>query len=621
MARVGLLSVLIWAWLAWGSLAGLIPRRQSLSPSHENAKRADDTCLPSDRMYSTETMPAGGFMPWEFMIPGSSLASTKYYMTIVNLTPYRLVKTSHHSYQFDTFDFGDVPSGKARQNTMVYTTRAGANRKDCNGEAYYRLDGTSKTFTIRGTTRIPDEYPMRTVVDLTGMGLGQREYGDPAPETSVTLVIAGSEQYGYTTSINFGSNNWMRQIYDVIKDRKLRHFVMPGSHDAGMGTISKAWVRLGSSANTQTQGLSTYDQLRVGSRYFDMRLVSVNGENDNFWAAHINDERANVPVGATGESLNDIISGINQFTGESPGEIIILSIRYMVNLDSSLDIRTRYWDTNRANAFYTKLEGIQNRCVGLEKTNTKFDRLKAQTLLDQNSGKGCVLILTDGALQAGVPVDRPSSGIYQGSKYMNRDDFWANKQETKSLAEAQTARMVDAAYRRDGDDGDRFSIMQWQCTPDVAAATLYGLSRIAMLPTNPALYWAGVNAMSPEAWPTVIMQDYVGQLLPGQAAFPGQLGAELRALVVGLNVYMVSQNCVVSKRRNPLLGGKMGKLSAASVQGQQRFTGIVYANGTVDMQPPRGFHLGRVEFFKNGTVFGNGTTIIDGDRRNTIFSL
>jgi len=101
---------------------------------------------------------------------------------------------------------------------MVYTTNIKANPVDDNGEAYYKLEGTSKTFTIRGTAHIPDTYPMRTVVDLTGMGLGQREYGNPEQEVPVTLVITGSEDYGYITSLGFGQrNNWMRQLYDVIK--------------------------------------------------------------------------------------------------------------------------------------------------------------------------------------------------------------------------------------------------------------------------------------------------------------------------------------------------------------------------------------------------------------------
>lgn len=585
----------------------------------------DDVCSAKDRMYSTETMPDGSFMPWYLMDPENAAASSKYYMTIVNLTPYRFVKTSQHSYQFDTFDFDDVPSGKARQNTLTYTSDVGADSVDDNGEAYYSLEGTDKTFEIRGTTHIPDDYPWRTVVDLTGMGLGQREYGDPGEETSVTLVITGSEEYGYITSLSFGANNWMHQLYDVIRDRQLRHVVMPGSHDAGMSSISSldsGWDGLGNSADTQTQGLGLYNQLRVGSRWFDMRIVSTNG--GGFWAAHVNDETSNAPVGATGQSLDDMIDDINRFTSESPGEVIIWWIRYMVDMNLNVPAGSgRYWDDDKANDFYNSLEAINNRCPDMS-ASTKFDLLEAQTFLDKNDGAGCVLLMIDGRLQDGVTNQRTSSGIYQGPTYMDRDDFWANKGDTESNAAAEVAHMVGKT--RDNGDSDDFAIMQWQVTPDLLTSLDYGLSTIAILPTNPALYWDAVNAMTPEVWPTVILQDYIGYIHLNEGSFPDDLGSEIRVLCMGLNLYMVSQNCDVSPRENPLLAPPASdKLARGLVERAlsnsttvvanssdpiDHFKGIIYANGTVDKHPPAGLHHGRARILKAGTVFGNGTVLL-----------
>ncbi|KLU87058.1 hypothetical protein MAPG_06063 [Magnaporthiopsis poae ATCC 64411] len=563
----------------------------------------ENQCLPSDEMFSKETMPSGNSMPWHLMGPENAAASTKYYVTIVNLTPYRFVKDRQHSYQFDVFDFGDVPSGKSRQNTLVYTTDVKANPVDDNGEAYYSIQGTDKKFTIRGTTHIPDNYPKRAVIDLTGMGQPQREYGFPEQEVPVTLVITGSEEYGYITSVVFGPDNWMHQLYDVIKDRELRHLVMPGSHDAGMSTISYAWDGAGTPGNSQNQGLNIYDQLRVGSRWFDMRLVSVKG--GGFWAAHVNDEVANVPVGATGESLDDIIAGINRFTSESPGEIIIWWVKYMVDLNLNVPAGTgRRWSEQKANEFYTALEKINNRCPDLG-NNVKFDRLKAQTLLDKNNGAGCVLIMTDGRLDQGITPDRPSSGIYRGRQYMDRDDYWAEKTNEVDNSAAQVSHMEKIT--RSGDNGDSFYIMQWQPTPDIYSSTfLYGLQRIALMPTNPALYWRALNSMKPNIWPTVIMQDYIGLLHLNEVGFPDQLGAEIRVLCIGLNLYMVSQNCKVSKTKHPLLQrGSMMSIFGEPDQSKD----VIYANGTVVNQVPAGFHLGRAPVLKAGTSFGNGTIL------------
>lgn len=109
---------------------------------------------------------------------------------------------------------------------------------DTNGYANYKLEGTDKTFQVHVTTHIPDSYERRVVFDLGGMGMGWRELGFPGERVSVALVITGSEQYGYVNSLQLNNIAWMRSMYDIIKDRQLRHVVMPGAHDAGMSKIS-----------------------------------------------------------------------------------------------------------------------------------------------------------------------------------------------------------------------------------------------------------------------------------------------------------------------------------------------------------------------------------------------
>ncbi|KAL8365461.1 hypothetical protein RB595_004326 [Gaeumannomyces hyphopodioides] len=563
-----------------------------------------DKCVASDKnmLGPAPPSPYGKFVPWLLMEPENAAVSSKYYITIVNLTPYKFVKESQHSYQLDTFDFDDIPSGRSRQNTLVYTTRIGANPKDDNGEAYYRIDGTNRKFTIRGTTHIPDDYPMRAVVDLSGMGQPQREYGFPGQEVPVTVVITGSEDYGYISSVAFGPANWMRRLYDVIKDRELRHVVMPGSHDAGMSTISRAWDGLGSEMNSQNQGLGLYDQLRAGSRYFDMRLVSVKG--GGFWAAHVNNERSDTPIGATGATLNDMIGDVNKFTAESPGEIVIWWVRYMVDLNLNVPAgKGRMWSPAKAEEFYDALEKINNRCPGLAGSGG-FDRLKARELMDRNGGAGCVLIMTDGALNGDVKKDRTSAGIYHGPTYMSRDDYWAEKDNEVDNSAAQVAHM----QRIDRSGGaDPFYIMQWQITPDVFSSTFtYGLQVLALLATNPVLYWRAVNAMDANAWPTVVMQDYICMLHLNEGGFPDQLGADVQVLCMGLNLYMVSLNCEASKTKHPLLQ----KRPSAFALGDDDASGkVIFANGTVVENAPNGFHLGRVRVLKAGTDFGNGTVL------------
>lgn len=461
-----------------------------------------DACQEHDNSYSNQTMPDGKFFNNLYFDETVLVLSSTYYITIVNLTPYTFRKTSDHSHGEDTFDFDHITSGKARQNAVAYT---GSKFVDDNGEAYYKLEGTDKTFTVRATTHQYDELSCRTVFDLTGMGLGQREYRDPHETSGVTLVITGSETYGYVASITFQPCNWMHGIYDAIKDRQLRHVVMPGSHDAGMSTISNpgsGGPLGGIKPNTQTQSLSIYDQLRVGSRWFDMRILSV---GSGFWAAHLVNELDTLPSGATGESLTDMIADVNKFMSEYPGELIIWHIRYMTRMPT-LDNGDRHWDNATANQFYDALENIENRCLGL-KNDVQLQEQTMDTFLKKNGGKGCVLLLTAGDIQDGVSASRNGSGIYLSDDYIHVDDFWAETDNAAGNAKLEVDHMH--GIPRDNSTGDMFSIMQWQDTPNAADSTHYGLDKFAVWASNPSLYWYGVNGMSPTSFPNVILQDYI----------------------------------------------------------------------------------------------------------------
>lgn len=574
---------------------------------------AINACNPQNLTYSNEVPPNGTYMPWNLMESIISVPGSRQYITIVNLTPHRFVLQNTHSYQMDTFDWGDVPQGHARQNTVVYTNKVGKDAVDDGGEAYYAIDGTSKTFFIRATTHIPDTYPARTVIDLSGMGQGQREYLDPAEQSPVTLVITGSDSYGFITSIKYGPGNWQKNMYDVIKDRQLQHVVIPGTHDSGLSVISNQIIGGGISENTQTQGINIYNQLYAGSRYFDLRVGSVhsitNTSKYSFWSMHVNDETAEVALGNTGESLDSIISEINQFTSESPGEVIIFHVRYLVGIREVPSLGPIYWSSSIVNDFFNKLRGVNNRCGNLD-TSSTFNQKPASYFMDQNGGNGCVLFLLAGDLQSGVPQDSIPDGIYRANVLTINDD-WSDLGDTQPMAEDQASDWKAVAR---GGSSDTFHIGQWLVSADIFTTTLYTIEGIGIMPTNPALYWMGVNNMSPQSWPTVILTDYIGVVVKGQHSW-NQLSAEMYTLAVGLNLYMVSENCNVSSV-SPLLSAARSELKLTSLS--ETWKGIVYANGTVVNEPPRHLHPGRVEILKKGTKFMNGT-VLEADVRNPDF--
>lgn len=86
---------------------------------------------------------------------------------------------------------------------------------------------------------------------------------------------------------------------------------------------------------------------------------------------------------------------------------------------------------------------------------------------------------------------------------------------------------------------------------------------------------------------------------------------------MALNLYMVSQNCDITTDMHPFLKPKVYATSKLYLPTDnssvpvalKTFSGIIYANGTVDETPPEGFRLGRAKLLKAGTVFGNGTVL------------
>jgi len=569
----------------------------------DNEVDPDDACRDEDKTYSSNgPSRVGDHMPWYLMDPENALASTKQYVTIVNLTPHNFKLTSTHKHRMDAWDWDDIPQGKARQNVAEYTKAPGSHVDD-NGEAYYAIENTDKKFFVRVTTHIPDTYPMRIVFDLSEMGKGQREYKCPGPEVPVTLVITGSDSFGFITSLSFGPGNWMSSIKDHIKHRRLSHVVMPGTHDAGMSAITTGFLGGGTEVNTQTQKLNIFAQLMAGSRWFDLRVVSMHdglGHAPEFWTLHVNEEANKVVLGASGEKFDQVIDGINRFTAQYPGEIIILQFRYLLGRFKT-GAGPLYWNNDLKDDFFNQLRRINRRCPNLKPAGA-IQALEIGELMSKNRGEGCVLIFLDTKHFSNIPDPKtsPSDGIYDRND-MAWTDAWPQKDNTKEMAESAISWWKSRS-------SETLHVAQWLCTPK-GISEFYGLQDVALLPTNPALYWLGINEMSPETFPNVLMVDYIGLVVKNEAA-RDQLSAELYTLAIGLNLYTVSENCTISKRRSPLLPSLNRAMRISNVNPLvSSWNGIIFANGTRIDNPPPSFHLGRVETLKNGTVFSNGTVL------------
>lgn len=303
-----------------------------------------------------------------------------------------------------------------------------------------------------------------------------------------------------------------------------------------------------------------------------MRLVSVDSKPNNFWAAHLNNENAQPPVGTTGAPLKDLIENVNRFTTDYPGEVIIWNIRYMVNLQNS-PVRSNKWDDAWHQAFYDALEGINNRCsLDLLGGLKSFDRVPIGKMMESNGGKGCVLLIVQP--QDTNQAVRENKGIFGDSK-LNRTDNWAQKETSSETMPAEVEPIRQAM--RSKADTDKFSIMQWKADPPGGQVSIQYRD---FWGTNPWLYWFGLNNFSPDYFPTVILENALG-LFYSKKITQEFYNTLLQNFVIGMNMYMVTQNCKVSQVGFPFTSNKDYGLS--------KFHGVAFFNGTVLPDAPPGF--------------------------------
>ncbi|HEV2803274.1 MAG TPA: hypothetical protein VGW12_22630 [Pyrinomonadaceae bacterium] len=118
------------------------------------------------------------------------------------------------------------------------------------------------------------------------------------------------------------NSSWMNELLRRKPDVTLNQLTMPGSHDAGVYTGHTTDYNLGGGGEwAATQRLSILDQLKAGSRYFDMRvcwygndLVTYHGESG---------------YGAYGAKLNTILGDVETFLSSAEGmnEVVILRFK------------------------------------------------------------------------------------------------------------------------------------------------------------------------------------------------------------------------------------------------------------------------------------------------------
>lgn len=228
----------------------------------------------------------------------------------------------------------------------------------------------------------------------------------------VQFVLASNDGVSYVSSNPPVA--WMQSTLSTIGSKTMRTLSMPASHDSGISELTYKWN--GIPHNTQTQSVHVYKQLLNGARFFDIRPVLYKGK---WYTGHFSPFMGKDWVGATGRTIDHIISDINRFTAEHPGELIVLDITH----DASID---RWWTHLSADEWqnlYVKLSAIKDLWIPENGDNLPYDISTApiSTYIKPGSRSAVIIRIPGSAPEPGInlhkrtpPIpgrNRPADGI------------------------------------------------------------------------------------------------------------------------------------------------------------------------------------------------------------------
>ncbi|KAM5360559.1 hypothetical protein ACJA88_014797 [Fusarium oxysporum] len=244
-------------------------------------------------------------------------------LALVNGTPYKWIRTNQSSYQMNSWNLPELlDPGTVTSNYVEFKQGLFVERSDTRGITAYTLQGTDCSFRIHVS-----DAPSRIWVELVSLEAVNNPRGSSIKlgwrhDGIVSFVLSGKQGSFHTTNPPVG---WMHQNLATLGPRPLSQICMLGSHDSGMSFVSHSDIPSGLIDDyVLCQATPVHGQLAYGARYFDIRPQISGG---GFWTGHYTGK-----IGARGESLASIISGVNSFLSQYP-ELVILNFSHTLQTD------------------------------------------------------------------------------------------------------------------------------------------------------------------------------------------------------------------------------------------------------------------------------------------------
>ncbi|GFO44982.1 PI-PLC X domain-containing protein 2 [Plakobranchus ocellatus] len=136
--------------------------------------------------------------------------------------------------------------------------------------------------------------------------------------------------------------DWMSNLPEVLKKQPLSSITMPGTHDTGAFCLdcrdkpapdapdfvnAVSWIPGVKKVLADwgiTQSLNFQQQLEAGIRYFDLRVATY-PDSRELYLVHT----------LYGPSVEDMLSDVDAFLNEHPGEIVLLDFNHFYDMDVS----------------------------------------------------------------------------------------------------------------------------------------------------------------------------------------------------------------------------------------------------------------------------------------------
>lgn len=320
---------------------------------------------------------------------------------------------------------------------------------------------------------------------------------------------ASSNPQSSLVSSNNPPEDWMHSIYDQISCLSLQEIVVPGSHDAGIFEFNEG-TGGASALNTVTQITDIGDQLKYGSRWFDIRPVISGGA----WKTGHYSWTFGSWRGGNGQDIKSIIAQINTFT-EKNNELIILDVTHGLYTDDWAGEHDSGLTQDQWDGLMEELLTLNNRVTDTGNIED-LTRLRMDQLIQD---RAAVLVVIDDAAKDGKTVD---TSRFADQGIFNRTQFpLYNRYSDENVQEIMIQDQLSKLEKNRPSPTSTMFLLSWTLTQHNPVLPIVENSEGANR-ALPELLWP---ALSSETYPNVLCVD----------AYPDN--ADIVALAISIILY------------------------------------------------------------------------------------